>query len=108
MRYLIIILVLLSGLYGTSFIACKKLDLSFEKFGTDVTRIIKARQKTGDLWRQLGINKQSKEEEQKMVKEINGLLGKLSSENKERTKKNISKNWFRFKGLKALRRKYAY
>ena len=112
MRQLIIILTLLLGINGTAFMVCKKLDLSFEKFGTDITRIITARQRTGDLWRELGINKQSKEKEQTIIKEINGLLGKLPSENKEktitetkkRTKKNISKNWFRFKELKHWRR----
>lgn len=108
MRQLIIILSLLIGLNGTGMITCKKLDLSMEKFKTDVIRIIKARQRTGDMWRELGINKQSKEREQKIVKEINGLLGKLPSDNKERTiterkerdENDISKNWFRYKGLK--------
>lgn len=79
MRQLMIILTLLLGLNGTGVIACKKLDLSIEKFKTDISRIITARQRTGDLWRELGINKQSKEQEQKIIKEINGLLGKLPS-----------------------------
>lgn len=108
MRQLIILLTLLLGLNGTGMIACKKLDLSIEKLKTGISKIITARQETGDLWRDLGINKQSKAEEQKIIKEINELIGKLPGKDIEKTitetrpldKNDISKNWFKFKGLK--------
>ena len=111
MKQLILLLTLLLGLNGTGMIACKKLDLSIEKFKTNISRIITARQRTGDLWRDLGINKQSKAEEQKIIKEMEGLLEKLSTgkekkimititERRPRDKNDISKNWFRFGGLK--------